>query len=94
MNIIPPAHPTLFSIQQNEWKWLPVKDENTSMSTTCTICTICAVLSVSELEFFDVKFYPYNPDGAAPIFAIVSKKHVSKLPLFPNSKCMAVTAIS
>lgn len=27
-------------------------------------------------EFFDVKFYPYNPIGADPIFAAVSKKHV------------------
>ena len=27
-------------------------------------------------EFFDVKFYPYNPVGADPIFAAVSKKHV------------------
>ncbi|KAK3956183.1 WD40-repeat-containing domain protein [Pseudoneurospora amorphoporcata] len=27
-------------------------------------------------EFFDVKFYPYNPPGAPPIFAITSKKHV------------------
>ncbi|KAH7626218.1 WD40-repeat-containing domain protein [Sordaria sp. MPI-SDFR-AT-0083] len=27
-------------------------------------------------EFFDVKFYPYNPPGAPPVFAIASKKHV------------------
>lgn len=27
-------------------------------------------------EFFDVKFYPYNPPGAPPIFAAMSKKHV------------------
>ncbi|KAL8381520.1 hypothetical protein RB595_005675 [Gaeumannomyces hyphopodioides] len=27
-------------------------------------------------EFFDVKFYPYNPPGSPPIFAAVSKKHV------------------
>jgi len=27
-------------------------------------------------EFFDVKFYPYNPEGAPPIFAATSKKHV------------------
>ncbi|KAK5653867.1 hypothetical protein OQA88_7791 [Cercophora sp. LCS_1] len=27
-------------------------------------------------EFFDVKFYPYNPEGAPPIFAAISKKHV------------------
>ncbi|KAL1838345.1 hypothetical protein VTJ49DRAFT_2776 [Mycothermus thermophilus] len=26
-------------------------------------------------EFFDVKFYPYNPPGAPPIFAAASKKH-------------------
>ncbi|KAK3898264.1 WD40-repeat-containing domain protein [Staphylotrichum tortipilum] len=26
-------------------------------------------------EFFDVKFYPYNPPGAPPIFAATSKKH-------------------
>jgi len=27
-------------------------------------------------EFFDVKFYPYNPPGSPPIFAATSKKHV------------------
>ncbi|KAK4204093.1 WD40-repeat-containing domain protein [Triangularia verruculosa] len=27
-------------------------------------------------EFFDVKFYPYNPPGAPPVFAATSKKHV------------------
>lgn len=27
-------------------------------------------------EFFDVKFYPYDPVGADPVFAAVSKKHV------------------
>ncbi|KAF3767864.1 WD40 repeat-like protein, partial [Cryphonectria parasitica EP155] len=27
-------------------------------------------------EFFDVKFYPYDPVGSDPIFAAVSKKHV------------------
>ncbi|KAK3390462.1 WD40-repeat-containing domain protein [Podospora didyma] len=27
-------------------------------------------------KFFDVKFYPYNPVGASPIFAAISKKHV------------------
>lgn len=31
-----------------------------------------------SLEFFDVKFYPYDPDGAEPVFAAVSKKHVSR----------------
>lgn len=30
-------------------------------------------------EFFDVKFYPYDPVGADPIFAAVSKKHVCQL---------------
>lgn len=30
-------------------------------------------------EFFDVKFYPYDPDGADPVFAAVSKKHVRRL---------------
>ncbi|KAF5025192.1 hypothetical protein F66182_2768 [Fusarium sp. NRRL 66182] len=29
------------------------------------------------LEFFDVKFCPYQPLDAAPVFAAVSKKHVS-----------------
>ncbi|KAG6365967.1 hypothetical protein INS49_000143 [Diaporthe citri] len=29
-----------------------------------------------DTEFFDVKFYPYDPDGADPVFAAVSKKHV------------------
>src|SRR4051812_45862758 len=27
-------------------------------------------------EFFDVKFYPYNPEGALPIFAAISRKHI------------------
>ncbi|KAK3940677.1 Polycomb protein eed-A [Diplogelasinospora grovesii] len=31
---------------------------------------------LASQEFFDVKFYPYSPPGAAPIFAAVSKKHV------------------
>ncbi|KAH6635455.1 WD40-repeat-containing domain protein [Chaetomium sp. MPI-SDFR-AT-0129] len=26
-------------------------------------------------EFFDVKFYPYNPQGAPPVFAATSKRH-------------------
>ncbi|KAL2200386.1 WD40-repeat-containing domain protein [Corynascus similis CBS 632.67] len=26
-------------------------------------------------EFFDVKFYPYNPPGVPPVFAATSKKH-------------------
>lgn len=30
-------------------------------------------------EFFDVKFYPYDPDGADPVFAAISKKHVRRL---------------
>lgn len=30
----------------------------------------------ADTEFFDVKFYPYDPVGADPIFAAVSKKHV------------------
>lgn len=32
-------------------------------------------------EFFDVKFYPYNPQGAPPVFAATSKRHVGK-PLY------------
>lgn len=31
-------------------------------------------------EFFDVKFYPYNPPGAPPVFAATSKRHVGKPP--------------
>ncbi|KAK3368954.1 WD40-repeat-containing domain protein [Lasiosphaeria ovina] len=33
-------------------------------------------------EFFDIKFYPYNPAGASPIFGAVSKKHavICRLP--------------
>ncbi|TPX06981.1 uncharacterized protein E0L32_011126 [Thyridium curvatum] len=31
---------------------------------------------LADTEFFDVKFYPYNPVGSNPIFAAVSKKHV------------------
>ncbi|CAN8102268.1 unnamed protein product [Discula destructiva] len=30
----------------------------------------------NDTEFFDVKFYPYDPDGTDPIFAAVSKKHI------------------
>ncbi|ERS97924.1 hypothetical protein HMPREF1624_06095 [Sporothrix schenckii ATCC 58251] len=29
----------------------------------------------SDTEFFDVKFYPYNPPGSNPVFAAVSKRH-------------------
>ncbi|KAH8764220.1 WD40-repeat-containing domain protein [Diaporthe sp. PMI_573] len=29
-----------------------------------------------DTEFFDVKFYPHNPDGADSVFAAVSKKHI------------------
>ncbi|KAK0629759.1 WD40-repeat-containing domain protein [Bombardia bombarda] len=29
-----------------------------------------------SFEIFDVKFYPYNPPGTAPLFAAASKKHV------------------
>lgn len=31
-------------------------------------------------EFFDVKFCPYQPLNARPVFAAVSKKHVSAPP--------------
>lgn len=34
-------------------------------------------VAYASAEFFDVKFYPYNPEGAPPIFAAISKKHVS-----------------
>ncbi|KAK4231268.1 WD40-repeat-containing domain protein [Podospora fimiseda] len=36
-------------------------------------------------EFFDVKFYPYNPPGAPPIFAATSKKHVVICRLINNA---------
>jgi polycomb protein EED len=39
----------------------------------------------SPLEFFDVKFYPYNPPGAPPIFAATSKKHVGSAPSLSSS---------
>ncbi|KAK0671106.1 WD40-repeat-containing domain protein [Cercophora samala] len=35
-----------------------------------------AVRDEDLAEFFDVKFYPYNPPGAPPVFAATSKKHV------------------
>ena len=37
-------------------------------------------------EFFDVKFYPYNPPGAPPVFAAVSKKHVSFILIRPGGE--------
>lgn len=40
----------------------------------------CGWETDNPLEFFDVKFYPYNPPGAPPIFAATSKKHVSAAP--------------
>lgn len=42
------------------------------------------------LEFFDVKFYPYGAPDHDPIFAAVSKKHVSMLSLVVknSSRCM------
>ncbi|CAK7220871.1 hypothetical protein SCUCBS95973_004304 [Sporothrix curviconia] len=33
----------------------------------------------SDTEFFDVKFYPYNPPGSNPVFAAVSKRHEGAL---------------
>lgn len=33
----------------------------------------------ADPEFYDVKFYPYNPPGSNPVFAIVAKNHVSTL---------------
>lgn len=37
---------------------------------------LCAELTRPCVEFFDVKFYPYDPIGSDPVFAAVSKKHV------------------
>lgn len=53
----------------------PVRSIPTANSTR--LCSLHAHDSL--LEFFDVKFYPYDPDGADPVFAAVSKKHVRRL---------------
>ncbi len=31
---------------------------------------------LGNTEFYDVKFYPYSPEGSNPIFAAVTKQHV------------------
>lgn len=43
---------------------------------------LASKISKSNLEFFAVKFCPYQPLNADPVFAAVSKKHVSCNP--PN----------
>lgn len=45
-------------------------------------------------EFFDVKFYPYNPIGADPVFAAVSKKHVCQLIRLFNFLNMALASFT
>lgn len=32
-----------------------------------------------DTEFFDVKFYPYGDDSHDPVFAAISKRHVSAI---------------
>lgn len=41
-----------------------------------TVRQVGSVADCVVLEFFDVKFYPFDPLGTDPIFAAVSKKHV------------------
>ncbi|KAK3352356.1 WD40-repeat-containing domain protein [Lasiosphaeria hispida] len=38
-----------------------------------------------EIEFFDVKFYPYSPIGSSPVFAAASKKHIVVCRLSPTT---------
>ncbi|KAK4126358.1 WD40 repeat-like protein [Parathielavia appendiculata] len=45
---------------QDDYKYLSSNDQQASQDLA---------------EFFDVKFYPYNPPGAPPVFAATSKKH-------------------
>jgi polycomb protein EED len=45
---------------QDDYKYLSANDQAASQDLA---------------EFFDVKFYPYNPPGAPPVFAVTSKKH-------------------
>ncbi|GAB1318790.1 hypothetical protein MFIFM68171_09000 [Madurella fahalii] len=47
-------------IFQDDYKYLSSDDQSASRDLA---------------EFFDVKFYPYNPPGTPPIFAATSKKH-------------------
>ncbi|KAK4238085.1 WD40-repeat-containing domain protein [Achaetomium macrosporum] len=47
-------------IFQDDYKYLSSDDQQASQDLA---------------EFFDVKFYPYNPPGAPPVFAATSKKH-------------------
>ncbi|KAK4678044.1 hypothetical protein QC764_304080 [Podospora pseudoanserina] len=44
-----------------------------------------AVRDEDLAEFFDVKFYPYNPPGAPPVFAATSKKHVVVVRIVPTT---------
>lgn len=55
------------------------KDTGAQYTNSKHYMAVPPVCSLFSLEFFDVKFYPYDPDGADPIFAAVSKKHVRRL---------------
>ena len=45
---------------------LPLQDDHQNLS-----------VDDQDTEFFDVKFYPYGDDSHNPVFAAVSKRHVS-----------------
>lgn len=52
------------------------------MTNTFQVCFLLpsrCLPANSHLEFFDVKFCPYQPLDCDPVFAAVSKKHVSSL---------------
>lgn len=66
---------------------LPVRTTTNSPKTWTQQTLVCKISGASRcaeipvayhavLEFFDVKFYPYDPVGSDPIFAAVSMKHV------------------
>ena len=55
------------------------KDTGAQYTNSKRYPDVFLVCSLFPLEFFDVKLYPYDPDGADPVFAAVSKKHVRRL---------------
>ncbi|SPQ23729.1 089e9e5a-8c5a-435e-97c7-56594515a37e [Thermothielavioides terrestris] len=57
-----------------EWE-LPRLRASFIFQDDCKYLSKDQVASQDLAEFFDVKFYPYNPPGAPPIFAATSKKH-------------------
>lgn len=57
--------------------WLKMIQCPVSPGNSLPMICLGRISQVFCAEFFDVKFCPYQPLDASPIFAAVSKKHVS-----------------